>query len=175
MLPTIHQLFTLLKKQVKCISPSGPSVALARSQSTGDQQGVHSPSVFAPAVFCWHVSIATTSFISQKHFRPGGMGPPVWTRSVGAVRDTPVADYPTPGISTTRVALHIALRSLFRHFFPLCWSPNMNNHSSVVANSDRRSEYVHWVHTCIGIAIQCDGAKITPRIPSTLFSRSIGR
>jgi len=41
-------------------------------------------------------------FISKKHFRPGGMAPSEWTRSIRAVRDTPVADYSAPGANTTR-------------------------------------------------------------------------
>ena len=45
------------------------------------------------------------STISKKHFRPGGMAPSEWTRTVRAVRDTPVADYSAPGVNTTR---HIA-------------------------------------------------------------------
>jgi len=46
-------------------------------------------------------------FISKKHFRPGGMAPSEWTRSVRAVRDTTVADYSAPGVNTTRhVAYH---------------------------------------------------------------------
>jgi len=40
--------------------------------------------------------------ISKKHFRPGGMAPSEWTRSVRAVRGTPVADYSTPGVNATR-------------------------------------------------------------------------
>jgi len=40
--------------------------------------------------------------ISKKHFRPGGMPPSEWTRSVRAVRDTPVADYSAPSVNTTR-------------------------------------------------------------------------
>jgi len=40
--------------------------------------------------------------ISKKHFRPGGMAPSEWTRSVRAVRDTPVADYSVPGANMTR-------------------------------------------------------------------------
>jgi len=103
------------------------------------------------------------------------MAPSEWTRSVRAVRDTPVADYSTPGVNATRVALHIALRSLFRRFFSLCRSPNLNKHSGVVANCDHTSECVHWVHACIGITMQCDAAKISPRVPSTLSSRSVGR
>ena len=30
--------------------------------------------------------------INKKHFRPGGMAPSEWTRSIRALRDTPVAD-----------------------------------------------------------------------------------
>jgi len=44
--------------------------------------------------------------ISKKHFRPGGMAPSEWTRSVRAVRDTPVADYSAPGINTTSRVAH---------------------------------------------------------------------
>ena len=43
--------------------------------------------------------------ISKKHFCPSGMALSEWTRSVRAVRDTPVADYSVPGVNTThRVA-----------------------------------------------------------------------
>jgi len=45
-------------------------------------------------------------YISKKHFRPGGMAPSEWTRSLRAVRDTPVADYSTPGVNTTRRVAH---------------------------------------------------------------------
>jgi len=44
------------------------------------------------------------------------------------------------------VALHIALRSQFRHFFWLCCYPILNEHCGVVANCDHTSEWVHWVH-----------------------------
>ena len=44
--------------------------------------------------------------ISKKHFCPGGMAPSEWTRSVRAVRDTPVADYSAPGVNTTRRVAH---------------------------------------------------------------------
>jgi len=72
------------------------------------------------------------------------------------------------------VALHIALRSPCRHFFSLCRSPILNTHSGVVANCEHTSEWVDWVHVCIGIAMG-DAAKISPRVPSTLSSRSVGR
>jgi len=76
--------------------------------------------------------------------------------------------------SIPRVAFHIALRSPFCRFFSLCRSPILNKHSGVVANCDHTSEWVHWVHVCIGIAMG-DAAKISPRVPSTLSSRSVGR
>jgi len=40
--------------------------------------------------------------ISKRHCRPGGMAASEWTHTVTAVRDTPVADYSTPGGNTTR-------------------------------------------------------------------------
>jgi hypothetical protein len=113
--------------------------------------------------------------ISKKHFCRGGMAPSEWMRSVRAVRETPVADYSMPGVNATRVTLHIALRSLFLRFFSLCRSPNLIKHSGVVVNCDHTSECVHWVHASIGIAMQYDSEKISPRVPSTLSSRSVGR
>jgi hypothetical protein len=40
--------------------------------------------------------------ISNKFLRPGGMAASEWTRSVRAVRDTPVAEYSAPGVNSTR-------------------------------------------------------------------------
>jgi len=56
--------------------------------------------------------------------------------------------------SIPRVALHIALRSLFHRFFLLCRSPILNECSGVVANCDHTSEWDHWVRACIGIAMR---------------------
>ena len=56
--------------------------------------------------------------------------------------------------SVPRVALHIALRSPFRRFFSLCWSPIINRQSGVVVNCDHMSEWVLWGPACIGIAMQ---------------------
>ena len=72
------------------------------------------------------------------------------------------------------VALHIALRLPFRCFFSLCRSPIINKHSLVVANCDHTSDWVHWVHACIRIAMGA-AAKISPHGPSTFSSRSAGR
>jgi len=56
--------------------------------------------------------------------------------------------------SGPRVASHIALRSLFHRFFSLCRSSILKKHSGILANCDHTSEWFHWVHTCIGIAMQ---------------------
>jgi hypothetical protein len=58
--------------------------------------------------------------------------------------------------SIPRVELHIALRSPFRRFFSLCQSPTLNKHYGVVANCDHTSEWVHFVHACIGIPMHKD-------------------
>jgi hypothetical protein len=76
--------------------------------------------------------------------------------------------------SILRVTLHIPLRSLFRCFFSHCRPPSLDKHSGVVAKCDHTSEWVHWVHACIRIAMG-DAAKICPHVPSTLSSRSVGR
>jgi len=81
-----------------------------------------------------------------------------WLRQSGRAPSEP-SETPrwriTPHLaSIPRVALHIALRSQFRSFFSLCRSPILNKHSGVVGNCDHTSEWVHWVHACIGIAMQ---------------------
>jgi hypothetical protein len=53
-----------------------------------------------------------------------------------------------------RVALHIALWSVLHQFFSLFRSSIINEQCGVVGNSDRTSEWVHWVRACIGIAMQ---------------------
>jgi len=55
--------------------------------------------------------------------------------------------------SRPRVASQIALRSPFRSFVSLCRSPILNQYPGVVANCDYTSDWVHWVHACIGIAM----------------------
>jgi hypothetical protein len=45
--------------------------------------------------------------ISKKYFRPGGMAPSEWTRSIRTVRDTLVADYSAPDLNSMhRVPYH---------------------------------------------------------------------
>jgi hypothetical protein len=48
-----------------------------------------------------HVDSTSNTPISKKHFRLGGVAASEWTRSVRAVRDTPVVDYTAPGVNTT--------------------------------------------------------------------------
>jgi hypothetical protein len=50
--------------------------------------------------------------------------------------------------------LHITRKLQLRQFFSLCQSPISNENSCVVANSDHTSEWVHWVHASIGIAME---------------------
>jgi len=81
-----------------------------------------------------------------------------WLRQSGRApsepSETPRWQITSRPASIPRVALHIALRSLFHCFFLLCRSPILNERSGVVANCDHTSESVHWVRACIGIAMR---------------------
>jgi hypothetical protein len=64
--------------------------------------------------------------ISKKHFHPGGMAASEWTRSVRAVRDTPVAVYSAPGINTTRcVAYNSSITLSVCSVGPLFYTNNL--------------------------------------------------
>jgi len=85
----------------------------------------------------------------------------VWAASLRQSGRGPSESSETPRWRTTphqvpipRVALHIALQSLFHRFFSLCRSPILNEHSGVGANCDHSSEWIDWVHTCIWIAMR---------------------
>jgi hypothetical protein len=108
--------------------------------------------VFTAFLISSWTSFSVCTFISKKHIRSGGMAPSVWTLFIRAVRDTPVADTPHP-VSMPWVVLHIALQSLFRGYFSLCRSPILNEHCGVEGSCDHTSEWIHWVHACIGIEI----------------------
>jgi hypothetical protein len=92
-----------------------------------------------------------------------------WLRQSGR---TPLEPSETPRwritprpASIQRVALYIALRSLFHCLFAFCRSPILNDHSGVVANCDNTSEWVHWVRACIAIAMRW----VTLRISLLVF------
>jgi len=53
-------------------------------------------------VLLWIPTWVKRTSISKKYFGPGGMAPSEWMRAVRAIRDTPVADYSTRGLNTTR-------------------------------------------------------------------------
>jgi len=63
------------------------------------------------------------------------------------------------------ITLHIALPLRFTHLFSLTQCPVLNQYSSIVANWNHMSEWVHWVRACIGIAI----GWVTPRKPLLVF------
>jgi len=88
-----------------------------------------------------------SSAINKKHFCPGEM-------ALSEPSETPRWQITLRPVSTPHVGSHITLWSPFCHFFPLSRSPISKEHSGVVANCDHTSEWVHWVHACIGIAIQ---------------------
>jgi len=116
-----------------------------------------------------------TSHISKKHFCPGGMAASEWTRSVRAVRDTPAADCSVPGINDTRrVAYHPQIADLefllalsgseFKQTLWLCcqlW-PYIGM-DSLGSRSHR---------DCYAMG---DSAIISPRVPSTFSSMSVGK
>ena len=114
-------------------------------------------------------------FISKKYFRPGGIAPSEWTRSVRAVRDTPGADYSAPGIKTTH---RVTYRS------PIAVSPfllalSVSNFKQTLWRCGQLWPYFGMCSLGTRVHRDCnamgDAAKISPRVPSTLSSRSVGR
>jgi len=89
------------------------------------------------------------------------MAPSEWTRSVRAVRDTPVADYSAPGVDTTRrvvyrppITVSLSLRILLVSYFQ-----RSLGHCGQLW---QWSEWVHSVRTCIGIAMRRVTLQISP-------------
>jgi len=121
------------------------------------------------------LTMSNTFHISKKHFRPGGIAPSQWTHSVGAVRDTPVADYSARGVKTTR-------RITFRP--PIAVSPfrltlSVSYFKHTLWCCGQLWPYVGMGSLGTRMHRDCnamgDAAKISPRVPSTLSSRSVGR
>jgi len=112
--------------------------------------------------------------ISKKHFRPGGMAPIEWTRSVRAVRDTPVAEYSAPSVNTTP---HVAYHPLIA-VSPFLLALSVSNVKQILWRCGQLWPYVgmgslgtrlHRDRNAMG-----DAATISPRVPSTLSSRNVG-
>jgi len=113
--------------------------------------------------------------ISKKHFRPGGMAASEWTCSVRAVRDTPVADYSVPGINTSCCFAYCPPISVL----PFLLALSVSYFKQKLWRCGRLWPYVgmgssgtrlHWDCNAMG-----DAARMSPRIPSTLSSRSVGK
>jgi len=103
------------------------------------------------------------------------MAPSEWTRCVIAVRDTTVADYSMPGVNTMR-------RIAFR--LPMAVSPFLlavlvTYFKQTVWRGGQLWPYVRMGSLGTRLHRDCntmgDAAKICPRVPSTLWSRSVGR
>ena len=103
------------------------------------------------------------------------MAPSEWTHSVRAVRDTPVGDYSAPSVNTARRVAYrppIAvspfllplLVSYFKHTLWRC--------CQLWPYVGMGSLGTRWHRDCNAMG---DAATISPRVPSTLSSRSVGR
>jgi len=79
-------------------------------------------------------------YISKNHFHPGGVAMSDWTRSVRAIRDTPIADYSAPGANTT---CHVAYRPLIT-LSPFLLALSVSYCKWTIR--DHMSEWVHCVH-----------------------------
>jgi len=75
---------------------------LCRKGVNRDVKDLHACDDFFRIVLDCYVIAYYMHNISKKYFHPGGMAPSEWTRSVRAVRDTPVADHSAPGVNSTR-------------------------------------------------------------------------
>jgi len=101
------------------------------------------------------------------------MAPSEWTRSVRAVRDTPVADYSAHGLNTTRrvayrppIALSPFLLALSVSYFKrTLWRWGQLWPYVGMGSLGTR---LHWDCNAMG-----DAAKISPRVPSTCAQNAI--
>jgi len=113
--------------------------------------------------------------ISKKHFRPGGMAPWVWTRSIRAIRDTPVADCSAPSLKTPRRVTYRPPIAVL----PFLLTQSVSDFKHTLWRCGQLWPYIrlgslgtrlHRYWNAMG-----DTAKISPHIPSTLSSRNVGR
>jgi len=101
------------------------------------------------------------------------MAPSEWTRSVRAVRYTPVADYSTPGVNSTRCIPYRPLIAVLP--FLLVLSVSYFNRSLwycgqlwTYVGMGSLGTRLHWDCNTMG-----DAAKISPRVPSTCAQNAI--
>ena len=118
-------------------------------------------------------SRALTTYISKKIFRLGGIAPSEWTRSVWAVRDTPVAEYSVPGVNTMGrvvyrppIAVSLSLRVLSVSYFKRSlWRCGQ---LWQYVGMDSLGMRLHRDWNAMG-----DAANISPRVPSTSAQNAI--
>ena len=109
----------------------------------------------------------------EKNIPFGWMALSEWTRSVRGVRDTPVADYSTPGVNTTRqvvyrppIAVSLSLRVLSVSYFKRSlWRCGQLWKFFGMGSLDAR---LH--RDCNGMG---DAANLSPRVPSTCAQNAI--
>ena len=111
--------------------------------------------------------------MSKTYFRPGGMASSEWTRSVRAVRDTPVADYSAPGLNSTHRVTHrppIAVSPVLLALSVTCFKQTLWRWGQLWPYVGMGS-----VGTCMHLDCNAMGdiAKISPRIPSTCAQYAI--
>jgi len=99
----------------------------------------------------------------------------VWTRSIRAVRDTPVEDYSAPGINTTgRVPYHppIAVSQFLLALSVSYFKQTLRRCGQLWPDVGMGSLCTHLHRDCDAMG---DAAKISPCDPSTSMSRRVGR
>jgi len=113
--------------------------------------------------------------ISKKHFRPGGMAPSEWTRSIRAVRETLVADCSAPGVKTMRRVTYRPSITVLLFLLAL----SVSYVKQTLWHCGQLWPYVGMGSWGTRLHRDCnamgDAAKISPHVPSTLRSRSVGR
>ena len=98
-----------------------------------------------------------------------------WTRSVRAVRDTPLADHSAPSVKTTRCVTYrppIAVSPFLLALSVSYFKQSLWRCGQLWPYVGMGSLRTHLHRDCNAMG---DAAKISPRVPSTLSSRSAGR
>jgi len=164
----------LLRRDDFWLLSSGGSIATGRFWECGSEG--HAMTVSAQLCL-FHSQMLVVgndlSSISKKIMRSGRMAPSEWTRSVRAVRDTPVADYSTPGVNTTRrivyhppIAASLSLRILSVSYLKgsLRRCGQLWQYFGMIS----LGTHLHWHCNAMG-----DAANISPRVPSTCAQNAI--
>jgi hypothetical protein len=113
------------------------------------------------------------SIMSKKYVRPGGMAQSVWTRSIRAVRATPVADYSAPSRNATH---HGAYRPPIA-FQPFLLSRSVSYFQLMLWSCAQLLPQVGMDSFGMCLHLDCDSmvdaAKSSPRVPSSCAQNTI--